>query len=283
MNTQQCIMTLEAIQSGCKSSAEFWAAISELSHRRDSSGPEPKKRGPKPLAERSVEEQAAHAAKKAAKAALKASVGGGGAPPSDTEGSVVSEVKPVKQTQKQSKAEKKAAKAEGGSVKEKKPPTAWNLLVTSTVAEMKSNGWQSFTSSEGVVWPGSKWASVTDKKGAVSDQFVYASGEHEGKPPSPALGGMLRASYLKGQSDPEAKAKAEAHRAKIAEKRSVSSASASASAAEEPVAAPGAAKKTRAKMTEEQKAAAKAKRDAKKAALSAVTGLEGEWAELEQE
>ena len=47
--------------------------------------------------------------------------------------------------------------------------------------------------------------------------------------------------------------------------------------------APGAAKKTRAKMTEEQKAAAKAKRDAKKAALSAVTGLEGEWAELEQE
>jgi hypothetical protein len=112
-----------------------------------------------------------------------------------------------------------------------------------------------------------------------SEQYVYDGGEHDGKQPSPALGGMVRASALKAQSDPMAKAKAEAYKAKLAEKRSVGSASASPSDAE------GVALKKagRPKMTDEQKAAAKAKRDAKKAAeaVPSVAGLQGGWAEEE--
>ena len=173
---------------------------------------------------------------------------------------------------------KKAKKVAGGGAeapKEHRPPSAWNLLVTQTVSEMKQSGWQSWTDVKGVVWPGSKRAVVKDKKGAEAEQYVYDGGEHDGKPPSPALGGMVRASYLKAQSDP-------AHAAKVAEKHSVGSASASPSDAEgqAPVKKSG-----RPKMTEEQKAAAKAKRDAKKAAEAAVVvpiqGLQGEWAEEE--
>jgi len=152
--------------------------------------------------------------------------------------------------------------------KEKKEPNAWNALVTQTVSEMKQGGWQSWTDLKGVVWPGSRLGKVKDKKGAEtgSEQQVYDGGEHDGKPPSPALGGMVRASYLKSLTDPEAKAKAIKYHAKLDEKRSVGS-----GAAEEPVAdAPGAGK-PRGKMTEEAKVAAKIKRElglthAKKAA-----------------
>ena len=174
---------------------------------------------------------------------------------------------------KQSKKGKKAAAAEGGSAepKEKKEPTAWNVLVTQTVAEMKQSGWESWTDLKGTVWPGSRMGPVKDKKGAETgaEQYVYDGGEHDGKPPSPALGGMVRASYLKAQTDPEAKAKAEKYHAKLAEKRS--NASTGSGAREEPVAdAPEAGKKGgRPKMTEEQKAAAKLKREAKKAAEAA--------------
>lgn len=73
---------MEALKSGCQSDAQFWAAVAEL---RQSGGPsgassdaegggsvpaaaeQKKKRGPKPLAERTPEQQAAHAAKMAAK------------------------------------------------------------------------------------------------------------------------------------------------------------------------------------------------------------------------
>jgi hypothetical protein len=44
------------------------------------------------------------------------------------------------------------------------------------------------------------------------ENYVYDGGEHDGKPPTQARGGMVRASYLKSLSDPAAKAKAEAHR-----------------------------------------------------------------------
>jgi hypothetical protein len=138
---------------------------------------------PKPLAERTPEQQAAHAAKKAAKAAAKAS-----ASSSDAEGP------------KKPKKAKKAAAVEGGGAeappKEKRPPSAWNLLVTKTVSDMRQSGWESWTDAKGVLWPASKVATV---KGA--EQYVYDGGDHDGKPPSPALGGMLRASYLKGRAD----------------------------------------------------------------------------------
>ena len=194
---------------------------------------------------------------------------------------------PVKAV-KQSKKAKKAEAAEGGSEEGKpaKEPSAWNILVSQTVAEMKQSGWESWTTVEGVVWPGSRVGPVKDKKGAETgaEQFVYDGGEHDGKPPSPALGGMVRASYLKAQSDPAHAAKAAAYRAKLAEKRS--NASTGSGTKEEPVAdAPEAGKKAggRPKMTEEQKAAAKAKREAKKAAeAAAVVSEEVEMAAEEE-
>jgi hypothetical protein len=177
---------------------------------------------------------------------------------------------------KKGKKSKKAA-AEGGAEAPKKEPTAWNILVTETVAEMRQSGWQSWTDLKGVTWPGSRSAPVKDKKGAETgaEHFVYDGGEHDGKPPSPALGGMVRASYLKAQTDPEAKAKAEKYHAKLAEKRSTGS-SVGSGVKEEPVAdAPQAgAKKGRPKMTEEQKAANKLKREAKKSSAPAAAAEE---------
>jgi hypothetical protein len=165
------------------------------------------------------------------------------------------------------KKAKKAAAEPAEALKPSKAPSAWNQLVAQTVAEMRESGWQSWTDLKGVVWPASKRALVKDKSGALSEAWVYDGGEHDGKPPSPALGGMVRASCLKAQSDPEVMAKALAYHAKLAEKRQSSSSSASvsgASAAEPP-------KKVRAKMTEEQKAAAAAKRAAKKAGAEAAS------------
>jgi hypothetical protein len=155
-----------------------------------------------------------------------------------------------------------------------KAPSAWNHLVSQTVTEMRKSGWESWTTVQGVVWPASKWALVKNKKGVESEAWVYDGGEHDGKQPSPALGGMLRASYLKTQSDPAAMAKALAYHAKLAEKRESSAATSDAEG--------GAKKGGRPKMTEEQKAAAKLKREAKKAeaaALAPIQGLQGGWAE----
>ena len=158
---------------------------------------------------------------------------------------------------KKAKKGKKAEAAE--ALKPSKAPSAWNQLVAQTVAEMRQSGWESWTDLKGVAWPASKRALVKDKSGALSEAWVYDGGDHDGKPPSPSLGGMVRASCLKAQSDPEAMAKAMAYHAKLAERRESSSASVSgASTAEAP-------KKGRAKLTEEQKAAAAAKRAAKKA------------------
>lgn len=169
---------------------------------------------------------------------------------------------------------KAAAEAPEGEEKAPKAPSAWNQLVAETVADMKANGWQSWVDLKGVTWPGSKLATVKDKKsGAESEQHVYDGGEHDGKVPTPALGGMVRSSCLKAQNDPEAMKKALAHHAKLAEKRSQGSGSV---AEGEPT------KKGRAKMTEEQKATAAKKRAAKKAAeAGAVETEELEMAEEE--
>ena len=274
MNSEQCVKMLEALESGCQSEAVFWAALVRFVENSSPSESEQLHEAQLRVAgmagaeaelaaerRQSAAEQPALKPKK-----VKAAVGGGG-----------------------------AAAAE--APKEHRPPSSWNLLVSQTVSEMKQRGWESWTTVEGVVWPGSKWGPVKDKTGAVSEQFVYASGEHEGKAPSPALGGMLRASYLKTQSDPAHAAKAAAHRAarvaQLAEKRSVGSASASAAAsdAEDEVVAKKARAKKMADMTEEEKAAAKAKRAANKAERAAkkaaeaeavvapIEGLQGEWAE----
>jgi len=175
---------------------------------------------------------------------------------------------------------KKAEKASDAAPKEKKP-SAWNLLVTQTVSEMKQSGWESWTDLKGTVWPASVSVVLKDKKGVESEQFVYSCGEHEGKQPSPALGGMVRASYLKAKSDPE-------HAAKLAKKAEKSSGASVASEGSDAEAAPVAVKKGgRPPMTEEQKTAAKLKRAIKKAAdaeaASAPIPLRGEWAELEDQ
>ena len=188
------------------------------------------------------------------------------------------------------KKSKKAEKAEKASDAQK-APTAWNVLVTQTVSEMKQSGWESWTDLKGTVWPASLSVLMKNKTGLESEQFVFSSGEHEGKQPSPALGGMARASYLKAQSDPEHAAKVSAYHAKLAEKRSAAASVASAEGSDAE-AAPVAVKKSgRPPMTEEQKAAAKLKRAIKKAAEAEAAAsappassvpLRGEWAEMEQ-
>jgi len=183
--------------------------------------------------------------------------------------------------QKAPKAEK-APKEE----KEKKAPNAWNILMSQTVSEMKQSGWTSWTDAKGTIWPASRSDMVKDKSGAESEQYVYDGGEHDGKQPSPALGGMARASYLKQQSEPEHAAKAAAYQAKLAEKRSTSGSVTSGAAEAEPVAdsePPAKKKGGRPKMTDEQKAAAKAKKEAKKAAEAAPPKAEPEEAEAEAE
>jgi hypothetical protein len=174
------------------------------------------------------------------------------------------------------KSKASSAASDAGSAaepKEAKAPSAWNTLVASTVAEMKQSGWESWTDLKGVSWPASRRGTVKDKSGAEREAFVFDGGEHDGKEPSPALGGMVRASFLKAQSDPAAAEKARAYHAKLAEKRSAS-ASTGSGEREEPVAdaegAPVAKKSGRPKMTDEQKAAAKVKREAKKAAEAAA-------------
>ena len=179
---------------------------------------------------------------------------------------------PAPATAVKAKKPKKAPSAEG-EAKPPKAPSDWNRLYLQTVADMKENGWESWTDLNGKLWPPSKAekATVKDKKtGAESESYVFDGGEEDGKPPSPSLGGMVRASYLRSLTDPKAKAKAEAYHAKLAEKRSNSSVGSA--APEEPE---GEVKKGgRPEMTEEQKAAAKVKREAKKAAAAAAAAPE---------
>jgi len=196
------------------------------------------------------------------------------------------ESSPVKPKGKKGKKAEAAEESSDTAPKEKKEPTDWNKLVTQTVSEMKQSGWESWTDLKGAVWPASRKSTVKDKKGVESEQFVYDGGDHDGKQPSPALGGMVRASYLKSLTDPEAKVKAEKYHAKLAEKRSTSGSVTSGAAEAEPVADSEAPKKKggRPKMTDEQKAAAKAKKEAKKAAeAAAVTTEEVEMAAEESE
>lgn len=166
------------------------------------------------------------------------------------------------------KAEKASAAAEG-SATEPKAPTAWNALVAQTVADMKQSGWTAWTDLKGISWPASRSGPIKDKSGAETQGFVYDGGEHDGKPPSPALGGMVRASYLKAQSDPEALAKAKAYHSKLEEKRSASgsvgSAEKEAPVADEVVVETKPKKAGRPKATPEQKAAKLAEKAQKKA------------------
>jgi hypothetical protein len=184
MNSQQCLTMMEALKSGCQSDAQFWAAVAEL---RQSGGPsgassdaegggsvpaaaEPKKRGPKPLAERTPEQQAAHAAKMAARAAAKAS-----ASSSDAEAPAGGAAAAAKVPRAQSDTQK-----------------AWIALVSDTVKEMGAHGWTAWKDAKGVLWA----ASQLNPEG----QHVYSDGPHAGKPASHQRGGMARASFIKSQA-----------------------------------------------------------------------------------
>jgi hypothetical protein len=118
----------------------------------------------------------------------------------------VAELKKLLRTMAKSSAKKGAEQGaeEGAEVKASKGPSAWNILVTETVADMKQSGWQSWTDAGGASWPASRSATVKDKSGSERSAFVFDGGEYDGKEPSPALGGMKRASYLKAQSNPVA-------------------------------------------------------------------------------
>jgi hypothetical protein len=106
---------------------------------------------------------------------------------------------------------------------EKKAPSDWDVLLANTIEEMKTSGWPEWTDAAGVLWHASRLDTVTDKKGNSTETYVFDGGDHDGKPPSRALGGMKRASFLKAQTDPVAAEKAKAYLAKLAEKRAASS------------------------------------------------------------
>ena len=105
--------------SGIEGFGEKWLSdsASASASASDAEGV-PKKRGPKPLAERTPEQQAAHAAKKAARAAEKAS-GSAAAPAAEPK------------------------------------PNAWLTLVAHTVKQMAEQGWTSWTDAKGNLWAGS--------------------------------------------------------------------------------------------------------------------------------
>jgi hypothetical protein len=178
--------------------------------------------------------------------------------------SATSSAKPKKASAKSKKA---SAPDSASATSEPKPPSAWNVLVAQTVTDMKQNGWASWTDLKGVVWPASRSGVVKDKSGADFATFVYDGGANDGKMPSPALGGMVRASYLKAQTDPVAMATAKKYHEKLAEKRSASGSSVGSAEKEAPVADEAEApKKARKPQSEETKAAAAVKRAATKAA-----------------
>lgn len=156
--------------------------------------------------------------------------------------------------------------------------SAWSSLIADTVADMRQNGWTSWTDINGIVWPASRPGSVKNQSGVEVSAFVYDGGENDGKAPSHAVGGMKRASYLKQQTDPEARAKAEAYQAKLSEKRSANGSVASEGSVGSPDAVAPVAdapkKSGRPKMTEAQKAEAAAKRAADKAAAASASASE---------
>lgn len=184
---------------------------------------------------------------------------------------------------KKGRKSKKAAPAEGEAEqapKEKGPPSAWNTLIASTVADMRSNGWPAWTDLKEVTWPASRRGMVKDKSGAEREAYVFDGGEYDGKEPTQAIGGMVRASYLKCLTDPEAAEKARKHHAKLAEKRSAASSASAGSGekdapvADEPTVVAPKKGAGRPKQTDAQKAAAKAEREAKKAAESKAAAAE---------
>ena len=227
MNTEQCVKMMAAMKSGCQSEAAFWAAVAELQQSRSekasaaSSDVESsaaaggvKKRGPKPLAERTPEQQAAHAAKMAARAAEKASGGSvsASATSSDAEGppakkrgpKPLAERTPEQQAAHAAKmaarAAEKASVGGGGAAAAAEPKPkqqsetqkAWLTLVGDTVKEMGAHGWKAWTDvKSGTLWP----ASELNAEG----QYVYSAGPHAGKTASHQRGGMARASYIKSQ------------------------------------------------------------------------------------
>lgn len=176
-------------------------------------------------------------------------------------GDLSASAKPAKASAKSKKA---SASDSSSAASEPKAPSAWNVLVAQTVSDMKQNGWVSWTDLKGNVWPGSRTGTVKDKSGAEASGFVYDGGAHDGKTPSPALGGMVRASYLKAQTDPVAMATAKKYHEKLAEKRSASGSSVGSAEKEAPVADETEPKKRT--WSPEAKAAAAAKRAATKAA-----------------
>jgi hypothetical protein len=191
MNTQQCLAVMVGLKSGCQSEAEFWAAVAELRQSgaelqqsapaSDSEGSAaggaaeaPKKRrGPKPLAERTPEQQAAHAAKQAQKAAEKQA----SAASSDAEA-----------------PKKRAPKASGGAAAAgPSKQNAWLVLVADTVKHMSAHGWTPWSDGKGTLWAGS----MQNAEG----EHVYAAGPHAGKGPSNQRGGMARASYVRANAE----------------------------------------------------------------------------------
>ena len=191
-------------------------------------------------------------------------------PEGQAERQAEAEPKPASKSKSGKPKAKKEPKPEGEAGTEPKKPSAWTLFVGQTVAEMKQSGWEAFKSADGrTVWPASR---------REAEQYVYDGGEHDGKPPSHSRGGMVRASYLRAQQNPEAAARSKAYRTALAEKRSDPPAMVGGGGGSIPSDAESGSlepkKAGRPKMTEEQKAAAAAARAEKRSTGSTPSDAE---------
>ena len=160
------------------------------------------------------------------------------------------EAAPIKATKTKAKKESTGEKRE-----QSEGAKAWRLKVEATVADMRANGWESWTDVSGNTFAGSKPATVDGR-----ETHVFTDSGKEPVYPN----GLKRASYLDTKDSPEKLAKTKAR----ADKRAATVAAKKAPASEAE-AAPKAEKPKRV-LSEEHKAKMKAGREAKKAAPAEV-------------
>jgi hypothetical protein len=138
---------------------------------------------------------------------------------------------------------------------------AWKATVEKTVADMRANGWESWTDVSGNVFAGSKPATID---GRATHVFTDS-----GKEPAYPIG-LKRASYLKTKDSPEELAKTKARADKRAATVAAKKGSVGKAETDEPVADEPKAEKPKRVISDEQKAKMKAGREAKAAEKKAA-------------
>lgn len=159
---------------------------------------------------------------------------------------------------KTTKTKAKKEKKEGEPREASAGVQAWKEKVEQTVADMRANGWESWTDVSGNVFAGSKPATIDGR-----ETHVFTD---SGKEPAYPIG-LKRASYLKTKDSPDELAKTKAR----ADKRAAAvAAKKGAAATPEAEAAVPVAEKPKRVISDEHKAKMKAGREAKAAEKKAA-------------